>query len=167
MNKPPQDEKEIRDLLYNLKVFMHDNDLYDPLIQMALIHFQFESIHPFYDANGRTGRILIILYLVLKGKIQEPILYLSKYIIENKAEYYLLLKKCNNDIANILDFVMYMLKAVAETAQNTKNLILKINEAILTTKKEMKNDYPIFTNTKLSNIYFRIYTLKTSYLEKI
>lgn len=167
MNKPPQDEKEIRDLLYNLKVFMHDNDLYDPLIQMALIHFQFESIHPFYDANGRTGRILIILYLVLKGKIQEPILYLSKYIIENKAEYYLLLKKCNNDIANILDFVMYMLKAVAETAQNTKNLILKINEAILTTKKEMKNDYPIFTNTKLSNIYFRIYTLKMSYLEKI
>lgn len=125
MDIPPQDEKEIRDLLYNLEVFMHDNDLYVPLIQIALIHFQFESFHPFYDGNGRTGRILNILYLVLKSKIQEPILYLSKYIIENKAEYYILLEKCNNDIANILDFVMCMLKAVTETAQNTKNRNIK------------------------------------------
>lgn len=77
----------------NLEKYINENDDYDPLIQMAIIHYQFESIHPFYDGNGRGGRILNILYLVLKEKINEPILYLSKYIIENKEDYYKLLKK--------------------------------------------------------------------------
>ena len=77
----------------NLEKYINENDDYDPLIQMAIIHYQFESSHPFYDGNGRGGRILNILYLVLKEKINEPIFYLSKYIIENKEDYYKLLKK--------------------------------------------------------------------------
>jgi len=80
----PQNKTEIRDLMRNLEIFINENEGYDPLIQLPLIHFQFESIHPFYDGSGRTGRILNVLYLVLKKKIEEPVLYLSKYIIENK-----------------------------------------------------------------------------------
>ena len=86
---PPQDEKEIRNYLKNLKDFINNNDDgIDPLIKVCLIHYQFESIHPFYDGNGRTGRILNILYLVLNNLIDSPILYLSKYINKTKQEYY-------------------------------------------------------------------------------
>ena len=82
---PPQEEKEIRDLLKNLEDYINENeDEVDPLIKMALIHYQFESIHPFYDGNGRTGRILNVLYLVLNNLLDSPILYLSNYINKNK-----------------------------------------------------------------------------------
>ena len=81
---PPQEEKEIRDLLKNLEDYMNNEDEVDPLIKMALIHYQFESIHPFYDGNGRTGRILNVLYLVLNNLLDSPILYLSNYINNTK-----------------------------------------------------------------------------------
>ena len=86
---PPQSEKEIRDLLKNLEDYINefDNQI-DPLIKMALIHYQFETIHPFYDGNGRTGRILNVLYLVLNNLLDSPILYLSNYINKNKDIYY-------------------------------------------------------------------------------
>ena len=142
VHTPPQNETEIRELMHNLELFINQNDDYDPLIQMALIHFQFESIHPFYDGNGRTGRILNSLYLVLKEKLSEPILYLSNYIMENKQQYYTLLKQCNEDIANIKDFVIYILKGISETSKNTINLILRINQSIEITKDMMKNRLP-------------------------
>jgi len=145
VHTPPQTETEIRELMQNLEKYINDNQDYDPLVQVALIHFQFESIHPFYDGNGRTGRILNILYLVLKDKIQEPILYLSKYILEHKEEYYALLKKCNDDISNIELFVTFILKGIAETSRKTIELILRINQAIELAKNELM--------TKLSDIY--------------
>jgi len=87
---PPQNYDVIIELMSNLEKFINDNDFsnLDPLTKMAIIHYQFESIHPFYDGNGRTGRIINILYLVLQGLLDYPILYLSRYIIKHKAEYY-------------------------------------------------------------------------------
>lgn len=156
---PPQNETEIRELMHNLELFINHNDDYDALIQMALIHFQFENIHPFYDGNGRTGRILNILYLVLKEKISEPILYLSKYMMENKEQYYSLLKKCNEDIANIEDFVMYILKGITETSINTINLILRINQSIELTKDTMKKRLPdIYRYEIVEHLFSYIYT---------
>jgi len=88
---PPKGESIIREKLKNLEEFIHAEDNIDPLIKLALIHYQFEAIHPFYDGNGRTGRIVNILFLVMKGLIELPVIYLSKYIIEHKSEYYRLL----------------------------------------------------------------------------
>jgi Fic family protein len=159
VHKPPKDETEIRDLMLNLEIFINDNEDYDPLIQLALIHFQFESIHPFYDGNGRTGRILNILYLVLKEKIQQPILYLSKYIIEHKDKYYKLLRKCNENLNYIEDFVMYILKGISETSQHTVNLILRINQSIELTKEEMKKRLPdIYRYEIVEHLFSHMYT---------
>ena len=94
---PPDNEKTILDLLSNLEMYINNEDKTDALIKMALIHYQFESIHPFYDGNGRTGRIINVLYLVQKELIDNPILYLSEYIIKNKSEYYELLQKIRTD----------------------------------------------------------------------
>jgi Fic family protein len=85
---PPEGEAIIRDKLAHLEVFIHGDDDLDPLVRMAVMHYQFEAIHPFLDGNGRTGRILNILYLVMRGMLDIPVLYLSRYIIENKAAYY-------------------------------------------------------------------------------
>ena len=168
VHTPPQNEIEIRELMRNLELFINQNDDYDPLIQMALIHFQFESIHPFYDGNGRTGRILNILYLVLKEKITEPILYLSKYIMENKVQYYALLKKCNEDIENIKDFVKYILKGISETSQNTINLILRINQSIELTKDMMKKRLPdIYRSEIVEHLYSYMYTKNEFFRENL
>ena len=92
---PPQDYATIQELMQNLEQFINDNTMssFDPLVKMAIIHYQFESIHPFYDGNGRTGRIINILYLVMNELLDLPILYLSRYIIQNKGKYYKLLQE--------------------------------------------------------------------------
>ena len=102
VHTPPQTEKEIRDELHKLEIYMNSDSPYDPLVDMAVIHYQFETIHPFYDGNGRTGRILNIAFLVLKEKLSLPILYLSKYIIKNKQEYYDLLASIQKDPNTLL-----------------------------------------------------------------
>lgn len=159
VHTPPQSEIEIRELMHNLELFINQNDDYDPLIQMALIHYQFESIHPFYDGNGRIGRILNILYLVLKEKISEPVLYLSKYIMEHKDSYYNLLKKCHENIENVADFVTYILNGITETAQNTIDLIVKINQSIEVTKELMKERLPkIYSSEIVEHLYSHMYT---------
>ncbi len=160
VHTPPQSELEIRELLSNLEKYInYDVETYDPLIKMALIHFQFESIHPFYDGNGRTGRILNVLYLVLLRKIKYPILYLSKYIIQNKNKYYELLRKCNEDIKNIREFVIYILKGIAETATYTVNLISRIDELINITKIEMQLKLKdIYRSEIVEYIFENIYT---------
>ena len=98
---PPQDPKEIIRLIVELENFINDSGSYlvDPLIKMALIHHQFESIHPFYDGNGRTGRIINVLYLVKEQLLNIPVLYLSNYIVRNKSEYYRLLQAVRDDDA--------------------------------------------------------------------
>lgn len=121
---PPQEKNEILDLLSNFLEYynLNQNDI-SPLINLAILHYQFESIHPFYDGNGRTGRILNILYLIINGLLDIPILYLSSYINENKAEYYRLLHTVNA-ADEWEEWILYMLKAIEDTANKT---IIKIN----------------------------------------
>lgn len=110
----------------NLESYINDDiDDIDPLIKMAVIHHQFESIHPFYDGNGRTGRIINILYLVKHDLLTMPILYLSKYIIKHKAEYYKYLQQVR-DRNTWNDWILYMLDAVEKTAIDTMQMIQSI-----------------------------------------
>lgn len=168
VHTPPQVENEIRYLLHNLELYINNNEDYDPLIQMALIHFQFESIHPFYDRNGRAGRIINILYLVLKEKLDKPLLYLSKYIIENKQKYYELLNKSQKDIANIEDFVIYMIKGVEQTAITTIRLIDEINKAVILTKELMQQRLPnIYKHEIVTHLFSYMYTKNEFFREDL
>ena len=122
---PPQDRNVIEKYMANLEQFINDEELstLDPLIKMAIIHHQFESVHPFYDGNGRTGRIVNILYLVITGMLDLPILYLSRYITHNKAEYYRLIQavrdKNTDNAKQWEEWILFMLKGVEQTAQDT------------------------------------------------
>ncbi len=119
---PPSTENEIRNLLGNLENYINGDDEVDPLIKLAVIHYQFESIHPFYDGDGRTGRIINELFLVMSGLLDSPILYLSKYILSTKEEYYSLL----NDIpgkGNWEEWVLYILKGIQETSENSLDIL--------------------------------------------
>jgi Fic family protein len=142
---PPQNKDEILDLLGNfLEHFnINQNDL-NPLINLAILHYQFESIHPFYDGNGRTGRILNILYLIINEHLDIPILYLSSYINENKSDYYRLLNNVNNT-NEWEEYIIYMLKAVEITSNRT---IEKINSI-----KTLLDQTILFTQEKEPKIY--------------
>ena len=127
---PPQEKNEILNLLSNF--LEHFNSLQNnlsPLINLAILHYQFESIHPFYDGNGRTGRILNILYLIINDLLDTPILYLSSYINENKSEYYKLLNKVNLT-DNWEGWILYILKAIEITSKNTINKISSIKKLL-------------------------------------
>jgi len=139
---PPEGEKIIRDKLRNLEEFIHnDKDDIDPLIKLALIHYQFEAIHPFTDGNGRTGRIINILYLVLKGLLDLPVLYLSKYIIENKDPYYQLLRNvtANNEWG---PWIEYVLDGIETTAAYTEQKIIHIRKLLDDTIEQAKAGLP-------------------------
>ncbi len=162
---PPQNEKDIREYLKNLENFINSNDNIDPLIKMCLIHYQFESIHPFYDGNGRTGRILNILYLVLNNLIDSPILYLSKYINETKQEYYKLFKEVREK-NNYEGWILYILKGVEITSKETIKLIEKVQNEMRTYKEEFMNKLPkIYSEKLLESLFYEVYT-KISYVEK-
>lgn len=139
---PPEGEKIIRDKLRNLEVFIHnDKDDIDPLINLALIHYQFEAIHPFTDGNGRSGRIINILYLVLKGLLDLPVLYLSKYIIENKDQYYQLLR--NVTAKNEWEpWIEYVLDGIETTAIYTEEKIIQIRKLLDDTIEQAKAELP-------------------------
>jgi Fic family protein len=124
---PPQSRQDVELYMANLETFINDgrvSDL-DPLIKMAIIHHQFESIHPFYDGNGRTGRIINILYLVTQRLLDLPILYLSRYIIQNKTDYYSFLQKVR-DNGDWEQWILFMLKGVEQTAESTIILVKQI-----------------------------------------
>ena len=163
---PPQSEQEIRVYLKNLDDFINnDKDNIDPLIKVCLIHYQFESIHPFYDGNGRTGRILNILYLVLNKLIDSPILYLSKYINKTKQEYYKLFNEVRNN-NNFEDWILYILKGIEITSKETITLIEKIQNEMKTYKEEFRNKLPkIYSKELLESLFYEVYT-KISYIEK-
>jgi len=164
---PPQSYDEIMEYLSNLEEYINTKvENYDPLVKMAIIHYQFEIIHPFYDGNGRTGRLLNVLYLVMNKKIDLPILYLSKYIIKNKKEYYDLLGKCNKDINRIEDFIIYMLKAVEETSVFTINFIKEVNKSYQITGEQMRKKIPkIYSKEMVDSIYFEFYTKNVFFQE--
>ena len=157
---PPQDPKEIEDRMANLEQFLNDNSLsdWDPLVKMAVIHHQFESIHPFYDGNGRTGRIINILYLVKEGLLNIPILYLSRYINQNKGDYYRLLQKTRNE-DSWEEWVLFILEGVEQTATQTIELIKNIKALMLEHKKQIRIELPkIYSQDLLNNIFRHPYT---------
>lgn len=157
---PPQTYDEIVEHMNNLEQFMNDEALsdLDPLVKMAIIHHQFESIHPFYDGNGRTGRIINILYLVKEGLLQIPILYLSRFINQNKAEYYRLLQAVRTD-NEWESWVMYMLAGIEETSLQTIQQIQGIKTLMLKHKKTLREELPnIYSQDLLNNIFRHPYT---------
>jgi len=157
---PPQHADEIIALMTNLERFINDDDLcdWDPLTKMAVIHHQFESIHPFYDGNGRTGRIINMLYLVKQGLLKIPVLYLSRYINQNKSDYYCLLQIIR-DTDDWESWLMFMLDGVEQTAKQTVTLIEGIKTAMQTFKQKMRSELPkIYSQDLLNNIFRHPYT---------
>lgn len=157
---PPQNKQDIERLLDNLLEFINVNELsdLDPLIKMAIIHHQFESIHPFTDGNGRTGRILNILYLVQQKLLDLPILYLSQYIIKYKSDYYRLLQLVRDEGA-WEEWIVYMLEGIAWTARESIATINEIKEAMRSVKQELRQNHPkVYSQDLLNNIFRHPYT---------
>lgn len=150
---PPAGESVIRDLLTNWERFLHDDDDIDPLIKMAISHYQFEAIHPFYDGNGRTGRILNVLYLIECGLLTLPILYLSRFIVHNKQDYYRLLNQVTKD-QNWEDWLLFMLKGVEQTAIWTSDKITAIRALMESTTDYIKAQLPKIYSYELVQLIF-------------
>ena len=150
---PPEGENQIRDFLANWEKYLHDESDVDPLIKMAVAHYQFEAIHPFTDGNGRTGRIVNNLYLIQEELLTLPILYLSRYIIMNKADYYRLLLNVTQN-QDWEDWIIYMLKAVEETAQWTTAKIAAIRELSENTAAYIRITLPKIYSRELVDIIF-------------
>lgn len=156
---PPQHYDDIVRLMSNLEQYINDDSMQDldPLIKMAIIHYQFESIHPFYDGNGRSGRIINILYLVYKGLLDLPILYLSGYIVQYKAEYYELLQKVRDENA-WEEWISYILKGIESTSKTTTATIKAIQSLMQHTKDLLKNQTEFYTKDFLETLFIHPYT---------
>lgn len=156
---PPQDPTEIVELMRQLERFMNEADLLDvdPLIKMALIHHQFESIHPFYDGNGRTGRIVNVLYLVKEGLLDIPVLYLSQYIVRHKPDYYRLLQTVREE-DTWEDWVLYLLEAVEQTAGQTITTVQAIKTALFDYKQRIRAGYKFYSQDLINNLFMHPYT---------
>lgn len=181
---PPQDPQEIVELMSNLEMYINDAAVpaldvpalaeapfdradrrppvhagfaIDPLVRLAVIHYQFESIHPFYDGNGRTGRIINVLFLVLAKLLDIPVLYLSRYIVQNKARYYQLLQKVRDENA-WEDWILFMLKAVEETSKQTIAMIGEIREALQECKQQLRARHKFYSQDLINNLFSHPYT---------
>lgn len=168
---PPQDGQRIVELMSNLEQFINDDELcpIDPLVKMAIIHHQFESIHPFYDGNGRTGRIVNILYLVTSGLLDLPILYLSRYITHNKAEYYERIQAIRNatgdNSAQWEEWILYMLRGVEQTAEETIALVKNIGNLMTKYKNIIRPAFGRkYSHELLNGLFYHPYT-KIGHLE--
>lgn len=169
---PPQTGEEVAKYMFNLEKYINTQELQDidPLIKMAIIHHQFESIHPFYDGNGRTGRIISILYLVMNDLLDLPILYFSRYITHNKSEYYRLIQEIRDtapDNFNVWEeWIVFMLKGVEETAIETIRLVKSISALMAKYKSILK---PLFgkqyKHELINNLFFHPYT-KIEFMER-
>ncbi len=153
---PPQDTKQIIRLMCNLEKYINDEQMsdVDPLIKMSIIHHQFESIHPFYDGNGRTGRIINILYLVKSGLLNTPVLYLSRFINQNKADYYRLLQSVR-DTSIWGEWVLFILEAIIKTSLQTIYLVKGIKNLMLSHKNKIRQELPKIYSQDLLNSLFR------------
>ena len=163
---PPQDYAEIERLMSNLEQYINDNRLQDldPLIKMAIIHHRFESIHPFYDGNGRTGRIINILYLVKEGLLNIPVLYLSHYIIKHKDLYYKHLQEVGTQ-DTWEAWILYMLVGVEETAHQTIDLVQRIRQMMSRHKVVLKSETSFYRKELLDTLFKHPYT-KITFLEE-
>lgn len=161
---PPQDGDEILNLMADLERFINIDDMcgLDPLIKMAVIHHQFESIHPFPDGNGRIGRILNVLYLTRAGLLDIPVLYLSRHITKNKSEYYRLLQAVRDtegDGDAWQAWVLYMLEAVARTAATTIQIVKGIGQQMAHVKRRLRTELPqLYSQDLLNNLFRHPYT---------
>lgn len=155
---PPQSYNEIMDLMSNLEKYINYNDDTDDLVKLAIIHYQFESIHPFYDGNGRTGRIINVLYLTLKKYLDSPIIYISKYINKNKNEYYQVLQgvRENDDFEQL---IMFMLTAIEKTAYSTLEVLKKIVSIIKETEASIRELLPkLYSKELVEVLFYEFYT---------
>lgn len=163
---PPQTLDEINSLFSNFIKYFNDPELRNgvsPLIWLGILHYQFESIHPFYDGNGRTGRILNILYLIMNNLLDIPILYLSSYIIHHKNEYYRLLNQLNKG-GSWEEWIMFMLKAVEETSKSTLLQIKEINELLFETIDRVKELAPKIYSKEFVELLFEQPYSKVEYV---
>jgi Fic family protein len=160
---PPEGEKLIRDKLKNLETFINTEDSMDPLVKLALIHYQFEAIHPFFDGNGRTGRIILLLYLKLCGLLDMPALYLSDYILKNKSEYYTRLRGVTekNDWQS---WILYILDMIEKSSHNGRTRIEKIEKEMKLMGQHIQKKLPkIYSKDLVEALFYLPYT-KRSFL---
>lgn len=167
---PPQDPNAIIELMRDLERFINDDAAFDadPLIKMAVLHHQFESIHPFYDGNGRTGRIVNVLYLVTKGLLDAPVLYLSRAIVRNKPAYYRLLQAVREEAdapALWQEWVLYMLGAAERTAAQTLTTVTDIKAALLDYKHRIRAGFRFYSQDLINNLFMHPYT-KIEFVER-
>lgn len=169
---PPQNGAEIEDYMANLESFINDQEQcdLDPLVKMAIIHHQFESIHPFYDGNGRTGRIVLILFLVMTDLLDLPILYLSRFITHNKGEYYRLIQDIRDHDGDNFEqwerWILFILRGVEETAEQTINLVKGISSLMSDYKAKLRPEFGrLYKHELLNNLFFHPYT-KIEYVER-
>ena len=160
---PPSGETVIREKLANLEKFINEDNNIDPLIKMALMHYQFEAIHPFLDGNGRTGRILLLLYLKLSGLLEIPAIYLSEYIIKNKTAYYQKLRGVTEK-EEWENYILYILDMVEETSAKGLERLNKITTAMDKTADEIKKKLPKIYSKDLIEILFRLPYTKRQHL---
>jgi cell filamentation protein, protein adenylyltransferase len=155
---PPEPDRVVP-MMTALERFINDDELFaaDPLVKMALIHHQFESIHPFYDGNGRTGRIINVLYLLMHGLLDSPVLYMSRHIIRTKADYYRLLQDVREQDA-WEEWVVYMLTAVEETAREGVTTVVAIRDALLDYKRRIRDKYKFYSQDLINNLFSHPYT---------
>lgn len=162
---PPEGEALLRDLLGNFEQFMHADDGIDPLVKLAVLHYQFEAIHPFTDGNGRTGRIVNILYLLEKDLLKLPVLYLSHFIIQNKADYYAGLRRVTEHSA-WEQWILYMLGAIAVTARQTRIKIFRIRDAMNAAQELAREKAPKIYSKDLIELIFELPYCKIRFLEQ-
>lgn len=155
---PPDNFETINELMKNLEEYLNEEagDI-SPLIKLAIQHYQFESIHPFYDGNGRTGRIINVLYLILNELLNEPVLYLSSFIIQNKSDYYRLLQEVRTK-NNWEDWILYMLKGIEKTAIETIKQINRINDLFIETQNLVQEKFPrIYSKDLIEQLFIHPY----------
>jgi len=162
---PPEGENLIREKLRALERFINEEDELDPLIKMALMHYQFEAIHPFFDGNGRAGRIVLLLYLKCVGLLDLPALYLSSYILKNRDAYYINLRNVTekNDWEN---WILYMLDMVEQTAKSARNRIKEVETLMNQMGEEIQIALPKVYSKDLIEILFQLPYTKRNFLEK-
>jgi Fic family protein len=156
---PPQEYDEIIKAMSILVKYINDDSLSDadPLVKMAVIHFQFESIHPFFDGNGRTGRIINILYLVQKSLLHLPILYLSRFIIDHKGDYYQHLQNVREK-GEWEPWILFMLEGIEKTSIETIALILEIKKLMMDYKHRIRSGYKFYSQELINNLFRHPYT---------
>lgn len=155
---PPQDPSDVIALMTDLEAFINDDSFdVDPLVKMAIMHHQFESIHPFYDGNGRTGRIINVLYLVQRGLLDIPVLYLSRHIVRTKPDYYRLLQHVR-ETGEWQEWVLYMLRGVEQTAGETITTINAIQATLLDYKHRLRASYRFYSQDLVNTLFQHPYT---------